>query len=49
MDDPGTWTRPWTVTFPLVRSDGHIYEYACHEANYGLQNILKNARATDPR
>ena len=48
VDDPGTWTRPWTVTFPLVRSDGAMYEYACHEANYGLQNILKNARATEP-
>jgi hypothetical protein len=49
VEDPGTWTRPWTVTFPLVRSDGKIYEYACHEANYGLQNILKNARATGLR
>jgi hypothetical protein len=47
VDDPGTWTRPWTVTFPLVRSDGAMYEYACHEANYGLGNILKNARATE--
>ena len=48
VEDPGTWTRPWTVTFPLVRSDAAIYEYACHEANYGLRNILKNARATEP-
>ena len=47
VDDPGTWARPWTVTFPLVKSEGAIYEYACHEANYGLQNILKNARATE--
>jgi hypothetical protein len=30
-----------------VKSEGAIYEYACHEANYGLQNILKNARATE--
>jgi hypothetical protein len=44
VDDPGTWTRPWTVTFPLVRSDGRIYEYACHEANYGMTNLLKGAR-----
>ena len=49
VEDPGTWTRPWTVTYPLVKSDGRIYEYACHEANYGLQNILKNARAAEPR
>ena len=47
VDDPGTWARPWTVTFPLVKSEGAIYEYACHEANYGLENILKNARATE--
>ena len=47
VEDSTTWTRPWTVTFPLVRNDGEMYEYACHEANYGLQNILKNARATE--
>lgn len=47
VDDPSTWTRPWTVTFPLVKSDELIYEYACHEGNYGLLNILKNARAED--
>jgi hypothetical protein len=47
VDDPTTWTRPWTVSFPLVRSDDRIYEYACHEANYGLLNILKNARAVE--
>ncbi len=47
VEDPTTWARPWTVTFPLVKSEGHIYEYACHEANYGLQNILKNARAAE--
>ena len=49
VDDPGTWARPWTVTFPLVKSEGAIYEHACHEANYGLENILKNARATERR
>ena len=37
------------VTFPLVKSDGQMYEYACHEANYGLQNILKNARVAEGR
>jgi hypothetical protein len=47
VEDPSTWARPWTVTFPLVKSDGQMYEYACHEANYGLQNILKNARVTE--
>jgi hypothetical protein len=47
VEDPATWTRPWTVQFPMARSTGDIYEYACHEGNYGLQNILKAGRATD--
>ena len=47
VDDPTTWTRPWSVTFPLVRSDSAMYEYACHEGNYGLRHILGNARAQD--
>jgi len=48
-EDLSTWTRPWTVQFPMARSSGEIYEYACHEGNYGLQNILKAGRATDKR
>ena len=47
VEDPTTWTRPWTVAFPLVKSDGPMYEYACHEANYSLQNILSIARAAE--
>jgi hypothetical protein len=47
VEDPTTWSRPWTVTFPLVKSDGAMYEYACHEGNYGLRNILSNARAEE--
>jgi hypothetical protein len=47
VEDPSTWTRPWTVQFPMAKSTGDIYEYACHEGNYGLQNILKAGRATD--
>jgi hypothetical protein len=47
VEDPTTWTMPWSVTFPLLRSDAAIYEYACHEGNYGLRNILGNARAQD--
>ena len=47
VEDATTWVRPWTVSFPLAKSEGLIYEYACHEANYGLQNILKNARAAE--
>ena len=48
VDDPKTWTRPWTMQFPLKRDDnyGH-YEYACHEGNYSLFNILSGARADE--
>jgi len=44
VDDPATWTRPWTVAYPMVKADGPIYEYACHEGNYGLRDILSGAR-----
>jgi hypothetical protein len=44
LDDPATWTRPWTGRVPLSRIDEPIYEYACHEANYGLEGILKGTR-----
>jgi hypothetical protein len=44
VEDPATWTRPWTGEYPWVRSDELIYEYACHEANYALSGILKGAR-----
>ncbi len=49
IDDPTTFTRPWTVELPAVRSDGRIYEYACHEANYGLEGILRGHRAEEQR
>jgi hypothetical protein len=47
VDDPQTWTRPWTLMIPLRRSDQHIYEYACHEGNFGLSGILSGARAEE--
>jgi hypothetical protein len=43
LEDPTTWVRPWTYAIPMKPSDGLIYEYACHEANYGLEGILKGA------
>jgi hypothetical protein len=46
-DDPDTWTDQWTVMYPMVKTDQPLYEYACHEGNYGLQNILRNARLED--
>jgi hypothetical protein len=47
VDDPSTWTKPWSAEMPLVRDKGPIYEYACHEANYGMANNLKGARAKE--
>jgi hypothetical protein len=48
VDDPGTWTRPWTVAFSRARDESyHLYEVACHEGNYGVANILRAARAAD--
>jgi len=49
VDDPATWTQPWTVMFPMTKTDQPMFEYACHEGNRGLANILSNARhAEDP-
>ena len=42
--DPATWTSAWTAVVPMTRTDQAIYEYACHEGNLGLRNILHNAR-----
>jgi hypothetical protein len=48
IDDPQTWTAPWTMEFPLERDDGYgMFEYACHEGNYALHNILSGARAEE--
>jgi hypothetical protein len=45
IDDPSAFTKPWTVALPMTRMDESIYEYACHEGNYALGNILKGARS----
>jgi hypothetical protein len=47
VDDPTTWTKPWSAELPLAKDKGPIYEYACHEANYGMANNLKGARAVE--
>jgi hypothetical protein len=49
VNDPATWTLPWTGRIPLEKIDDQIYEYACHEANYGMEGILKGARADEDR
>jgi len=48
FEDPQTWTAPWAIEMPLKREgDAAPFEYACHEGNLGLHNILSAARATD--
>jgi hypothetical protein len=49
VDDPDTYVRPWTLMIPLQRSSKPVYEYACHEGNYGLTGILAGARAEEAR
>ena len=44
VEDPHSYTRPWTAMMPLRRTDGPLYEYACHEGNIGLYGILAGAR-----
>ena len=48
IEDPQTWTRPWTVAFALARDPEYVmYEYACHEGNYAIRNILSAFRAAE--
>jgi hypothetical protein len=49
MDDPKTWTKPWTVRIPMAKSAEHLYEYACHEGNYSMFNRLSGARAEEKK
>jgi hypothetical protein len=44
VDDPATFTRAWTAQLPMTKSDERIFEYACHEGNYALPDILRGAR-----
>ena len=48
VDDPSTWTRPWTFAMPLTRSDAEaVLEYACHEGNLAMAHLLSGARAEE--
>jgi hypothetical protein len=49
VDDPATWTRPWSAEVPWKKTTGPIFEHACHEGNYSLYNILSGARAGEKR
>src|SRR5207244_3595968 len=49
VEDPKTWTKPWSAELPMLHADGPLFEYACHEGNYGMENTLKGARAADKK
>ncbi len=49
IDDATTFTRPWSTEVPFTRMDELIYEYACHEGNYALSNVLSGERASERR
>jgi hypothetical protein len=49
VDDPTAFTKPWTAQIPVTRTKGPIFEYACHEGNYALTDILAGARAAEKR
>jgi hypothetical protein len=44
FEDDTHWVQPWTAAYSMRPAEGELYEYACHEGNYGLRNILENAR-----
>jgi hypothetical protein len=49
VDDPESFTKPWSAAIPTTKSDDLIYEYACHEGNYGMFGILNGARVQEKK
>ena len=47
IDDPETWTRPWSGALPYARQDLPMFEFACHEGNYGMLNMMAGSRAAE--
>ncbi len=47
IDDPKTFTKKWTAAIPMTNTDEQIFEYACHEGNYGMVNLLTGARVQE--
>jgi len=47
IDDPTTFSKPWTIEYPFVATAGPVYEYACHEGNYAMTDILGGARKSE--
>jgi hypothetical protein len=49
IDDPTTWAKPWSGEIPMKKVTAPLYEYACHEGNYGIAGVLAGARAEEKR
>jgi hypothetical protein len=49
IEDESTWTKPWTAEMPMKKTQGPIFEFACHETNYGIANILAGAREDEKK
>lgn len=49
IEDPTTWDRAWTAEMPMQKTEGPIFEFACHETNYGIANTLAGARLEDKK
>jgi hypothetical protein len=49
VDDPSTWTHSWSAEIPMTKIKGPVFEYACHEGNYGMANNLSGARADEKK
>ena len=47
VEDPETWSKPWTAEVPMVRTEGPVYEWACHEGNTMISTILNGARVAE--
>ena len=49
VDDPTAFTKPWSGEIPMTRADGLLYEYACHEGNIGMKDIIASAHADEKK
>src|SRR5580704_5398860 len=49
VEDPTAFTKPWSGEIPMVKANGELYEYACHEGNLGMTGILSSARADEKK
>ena len=47
VEDPKTWSKPWSGQLPWNKTPGPLFEYACHEGNYGMKHLLSGARSEE--